>query len=99
MMKRETGIADTNFDSIFTGDKISLFGMVGEVVFECGAYGISFQECINWECIESKIYPVTKCSNIPVFCYNDNFISFWELLWNFNCEEDCCTVVEIVSNN
>lgn len=96
MTKKETGICDANLDSIFTSDKVSLFGMVGEVVFECGAYGIGFQDVIDWDKLEEEIPKVTGCNNPPNFCYNDNFISFWELLWNYNCEDDICVVVEIV---
>lgn len=92
----ETGVLDMNFNKIHTGDEVSLFGMIGEVVFESGAYGIGFQDIIDWNLIESKIPEITGCNNYPRFCHNDNFISFWELLWNFNCEEDCCIVVEIL---
>lgn len=31
----------------------------------------------------------------PDFCFNDNFISFWELLWNFNCDDNCDVVERI----
>lgn len=90
-------ISDYNGKTIYTGDMVDLFGMIGTVVFCCGAYGIGFEETIDWNNIESKIFDVTGCNNTPHFCYNDNFISFWELLWNFNCEENHCGVVEIVS--
>lgn len=94
----KTDIYDTNLDCIFTCDKVSLFGQTGTVCYECGAYGIGFEETIDWDNIKSKIFDVTGCNNTPCFCYNDNFISFWELLWNFNCEENHCGVVEIISN-
>ena len=95
-MRTSTTVYDAKCNLIFTGDNVSLFGMTGEVVFECGAYGIVFQETIDWDLIESKIPEVTGCDNTPCFCENDNFISFWELLWNFNCEEELCSVVEVV---
>lgn len=94
--KVETHVYDMDGSPIWTGDNVSLFGMVGEVVFESGAYGIGFEHAIDWERIESEIVRVTGCDNSPDFCYNDNFISFWELLWNFNCEDDWCIVVKII---
>lgn len=94
--KAETSVCDMDGNSIRTGDIVSLFGMVGEVVFEGGAYGIGFEQLIDWERIEKEIFPITGCNNAPYFCYNDNFISFLELLWNFNCEDDWCVVVKIV---
>lgn len=89
-----TGVTDANFRMIYLGDEVSLFGMVGNVVFESGAYGISFQECIDWDILIIKIGDRTETYNRPQFCFNDNFISFWELLWNFNCDDGCCDVVE-----
>lgn len=94
--KVKTSISDMDGNPIWTGDNVSLFGMVGEVVFESGAYGIGFERVIDWGKIEKEIFPITGCDNTPNFCYNDNFISFWELLWNFNCEDDWCIVVKIV---
>lgn len=29
---------------------------------------------------------------------NDNFISFWEIMWNYNQEENNCYVVEVIGN-
>ena len=49
---------------------------------------------LDWDYIESQIKPVTGCDNQPAFCKNDNFVSLWELLWNFNCEDDVCVVLE-----
>lgn len=78
-------------------DVVSLFGIEGEVRIECGAYGISFRDDIDWDFIESKIPEITGCNNTPHFCHNDNFISFWELIWNFNCEfPKVCDVVKKV---
>lgn len=96
--KVETHVYDMDGNPIWTGNIVSLFGMVGEVVFESGAYGIGFEQAIDWERIENEIVRVTGCDNSPDFCYNDNFISFWELLWNFNCEDDLCIVVKIIED-
>lgn len=88
------GVTDANFERIYLGDEVSLFGMEGEVTFEAGAYGIGFCECIDWDLVAGKIKECTGVDNRPDFCFNDNFISFWELLWNFNCDDECCEVVE-----
>ena len=88
-----TGVCDDNARELCVGDKVGLFGMTGTVVFECGAYGIGFETLIDWDKIEEKIPEMTGCNNSPCFCYNDNFVSFWELLWNFNCGDDLCYVV------
>lgn len=92
----DTGILDMNLEPIFTGNEVKLFDRIGEVCMECGAYGIGFHNQIDWDRLEEKIEPITGCRNNPHFCYNDNFISFWELLWNYNCEEDVCIVVEVI---
>ena len=97
MSKINSSIYDENLNQLRIGDEVSLFGMVGEVRFECGTYGIGFSNLIDWDLIESKIPEITGCNNTPAFCHNDNFISFWELLWNFNCEENVCNVVQRVS--
>lgn len=99
-MARKVDINTTIWDGtsvpLQVGMKVALFNMVGEVVFTCGAYGIKFSDSINWDFLESKILEITGCNNTPYFCHNDNFISFWELMWNFNCEDDTCDVVEMI---
>lgn len=97
--KEYTGVCDGNARELCVGDKVGLFGMSGKVVFECGAYGIGFETLIDWDKIEEKIPEMTGCNNSPCFCYNDNFVSFWELLWNFNCEDDLCYVVELLGQD
>ena len=94
MEKEQTGITDAHGSILCVGDYVSLFGMEGEVIFESGAYGIGFFECIDWDLVADKIEECTGIDNRPDFCFNDNFISFWELLWNFNCDDECCDVVE-----
>lgn len=95
-MQNNTTILDCNSRMINVGDIVNLFGMIGTVHFECGAYGIGFDE-IDWDRIDEKIYDITGYEHSD-FCRNDNFISFWELIWNFNCEDNCCNVVEIMDN-
>ena len=91
---KEIGITDANLEKLRVGDTVRLFKQTGEIIFESGAYGIGFLETIDWDYIDSQIPIVTGTDNNPRFCRNDNFVSFWELLWNFNCEEDYCSVVE-----
>ena len=93
------GVCDSASREMKVGDTVSLFGMIGTVTFECGAYGIGFTKVIDWDILERNIPEITGCNNRPYFCYNDNFISFWELLWNFNCEDDLCCVVEILGQD
>lgn len=93
----DTGISDKNSRKLLFGDKVVLLDKFhGTVIFESGAYGVGFdaQNTLDWGYIESQIEPVTGCDNQPAFCRNDNFVSLWELLWNFNCEDDVCVVLE-----
>lgn len=93
----DTGVTDKDFQELFLDDKVVLLDRFhGTVVFESGAYGIGFdiENTLDWDYIESQIKPVTGCDNQPAFCRNDNFVSLWELLWNFNCEDDVCVVLE-----
>ena len=50
---------------------------------------------------EIKLKPCPFCgggAKIVYFCYNDNFISLWEMMWNYNQEENSCYVVEVIGN-
>lgn len=94
--KAFTGLYDESCNKIHVGDEVKLFDWVGEVVFECGAFGIAFLNTIDWDYIEEQIPIVTGCNNRLHACQNDNFISFWEIMWNFNCEENYCEVVKVV---
>lgn len=97
-----SGVYDNNLRELMLGDKVILLDRFhGTVIFESGAYGIGFdaENTLDWEYIKSQIEPVTGCRNAPAFCYNDNFVSLWELLWNFGGiehENDVCAVLKIV---
>ena len=73
-------------DELHEGDTIYLLGVEGKVCYDCGAWGWGSHEYVPWDELEKKI----PNNNTPTFCYNDNFISFWELKWNFDngCDWD-----------
>ena len=96
-MKEKTGLKDYKLVDICLNDNVSLFGLKGVVVKECGAYGIVFDDTIPWNVLYGMIQKETGCDNEPSFCNNDNFISFWEIVWNYDCEENYLSMVEIIN--
>lgn len=64
---------------LWTGDIVDFFGMIGVVTFEHGAFGIRFKEYIDWDIVKENC-PYDFIHS----CRNDNFVSLWELLWNFD---------------
>lgn len=102
---RFTGVVGTDStgetpEAIFEGDIVDFLGMVGEIVLMAGAYGISLRYSqIDWDAVEKKIPEVTGCNNRLSSCMNDNFISLWEIIWNFNVEEaNCGDLIKVLGN-
>lgn len=91
-----TDFVDTNDTEIYEGDIVRFFGMIGVITQECGAFGIGCNKTIDYDTLENSI----PYANNPYFCYNDNFISLWELIWNFGHTDNpfICDVVEVIGN-
>lgn len=86
-------LLDKYYNSIKIGDAVSLFGEIGQVNEEMGALGIYFKDGVNWELVKINLKN-GKLQKTLYFCYNETFISFWEIMNNLTGSiEDVCEVV------
>ena len=97
----EIKLFDNTMKEIKLGDTIKLINsQIGRVCFEYGSFGIAFDDIIDYDSIQvemDKLYAC--CGNKFSGCFNDNFISLWELYWNFNCEENILYCVRKINDN
>ena len=92
-----TGFTDANGNELHVGDYVQCWGTVGKIAFSCGTFGIFFPEYVPWDALEELVRKDN--GNRPSFLYNDNFISFWEIVWNLSedTDEPCLPYVESVT--
>ena len=88
-----TGVDGEN-GAIFEGDIVEFFGMRGVVVQECGAFGIATPKFIDYDLLECNL----PFDNGADFCFNDNFISLWELWWNYEQDDLPLFEVKVIGN-
>lgn len=93
-----TGLTDRNNNKIWENDVVEFLGHRGNIVFGCGSFGIAFKNTIDWDEIEDNILPYTGSDNNLYSCQNDNFISLWEVYWNFNEEDECINMIKAIGN-
>lgn len=94
---RVPGCYDADGRKLAIGQAVKFLDIHGVVTFESGAYGIAFDDPIDWTRVKNKIEPTSGYMNRLNACMNDHFISFWEIIWNFDDEEGRMSAVEVIN--
>lgn len=94
-----SGVVDTELEPIFEGDIVRFINYVGQIIFQDGCFGIALdiRNSFDWDLIDEEMEGYAGTNQLTA-CFNDHFISLWEILWNFNCEENICNVIEVIGN-
>lgn len=98
-----TGLTDTNGNKIFNHAIVAFhYGHnkdICEVCFESGAFGLgkSYPKKFDYDELETSVANATE--NDSYFVGNDNFISLWEIAWNYNeYAGENLHLIEIIGN-
>lgn len=100
---QSTEMYDEDGNPIFEGDIVRVVDLFnGKVIFQGGTFGIytgyNLNNYIDYDYLASEIRERTGCDNSPRFCYEDYFVSLFELYVNYNGEEQCVPGVEVIGN-
>lgn len=88
---QNTGLCYDTGEPVLIGDAVSFYGQTYTVVFEAGAFGLGCKETIDWDTLQNAIPSAWNGD----FCMCDNFISFWEIIWNWNASEPTQLLPEV----
>ena len=91
------GVFDTELMPVYEDDIVRFLSYVGTVIFDRGCFGIAINGMIDWDHVAEEMEEYAGTNPLSAV-RNDNFISLWEILWNFNCDENVCNVIEVIGN-